>query len=249
MYSVIPMAKGGKIGTGGGSTWEKIHNKQVKERKKKQKPPKGGGGEDEAGGDESSDTLNAISTANDYAWSLLRQSVAEYNMLIRSGASPEILAAKKAQIDQLGSQAEKLARLKQAAEIQAAAKETGEDLPKGIGEALPWLDKIIEKFKDLFDLLGSSSAASAMQAIAPLVSSSPAPLATGLKQIKSEMAKLDIGGFFSNVSQVAKPNYYSNTSSNIYNINVPVTASVGNQADISRLAYAVAKEIAANVRS
>jgi hypothetical protein len=170
-------------------------------------------------------------------------------MMIKTGAPATILAEKKSQIDILGRQAEKIAQLKRAAEIQEAMKDTGETLPSGIAAAIPWLDKLIDKFKDLFGLLGSSAAKAAMGNIAPMVSSSPAPLAVGLSQVKKQMDKLNVGSFFSNVSQLASPNYYTTSSASTYNINVPVTATVSNQSDISRLAYAVAKEIAANVRS
>ena len=144
-----------------------------------------------------------------------------------------------------------LAQLKQAAALQQALAATGDKLPSGMAEAIPWIDKIIQRFKELFGLLTSSTATNALNNLSPLVSASPAPLAVGLSQIRRQMNQLStttLPNFYGNVSQLANQSYYSNSTMRTYNINVPVTATVNGNADIGRLAYAVAKEIAANVR-
>jgi hypothetical protein len=62
------------------------------------------------------------------------------------------------------------------------------------------------------------------------------------------MNQLDLSGLFGNVAQLARPGGGSGSYSSVYNINVPISATVGSQVDVKVLAYAVAKEIAANVR-
>lgn len=257
MVDIIPMARGGRLRAASTrpktgkmtSAEEKAQNKYVKATYKE----KGGGSEGTVEETKTEDSsLTVISTAFEYAQNLLHSTVAEYNYLIKTGTKPSQLTEKKKTIDLLGRQVSELAKLKQTAEVQQALKNTGEALPTGLSEAIPWLNTIIEKFKSLFALLNSSPASSAMDAIKPLISESPAPLAVGLSQIKRQMDQLSSSSlprFYNNVSQLARPNQYSTNQSSVYNINVPVSATISNQSDIRILAYAVAKEIAANVRT
>lgn len=253
MLTLIPMAKGGKIGAGSGTAWEKAHNKAVKEREAKNK--KAGMAGDEMGDieEQGSSALEAIQAREEYTWSALRMNVAEYNALIKAGASPAVLAEKKRVIDAQGVEAQALTKLRAEAELQNNLLKSQQDgTAEGLEQSSLWLQNLMNKFKDFFALLTSAAAKSAMDIINPLVSSSPAPLALGLSQIRSQMDKLSGGSlprFGGSIAQLAAPSQITNSRSSVYNINVPVTATVSNQADIKILAYAVAKEIATNVRS
>lgn len=253
MLTLIPMAKGGKIGAGPTKAWEKAHNKAVKEREAKNK--KAGAAGDEMGDieEQGSSALEAIQAREEYTWTALRMNVAEYNALVKAGASPAVLAEKKRIIDAQGIEAQALTKLRTEAELQNNLLKSQQDgTAEGLEQSSLWLQNLMNKFKDFFALLTSAAAKSAMDIINPLVSSSPSPLALGLSQIRSQMDKLSGGSlprFGGSIAQLAAPSQMINNRSSVYNINVPVTATVSNQSDIKILAYAVAKEIATNVRS
>lgn len=247
-FKLVPMAKGGKV------TPEKAHMQALKKRWEAMhynpnEEHSGGGGEEEGGGDierQASEAVSALRAREDFAWSDLRFSVAEYNAMVRSGASKQSLAEKKQTIDRLQREAQALTTLRTDAERQASMLNVG--ITEGFENSSTWLQALIGQFQSFFALLTSATAKNAMNTIDPLTAHSPAPLALGLKQIGAQMNQLDLSGLFGNVAQLARPGGGGGSYSSVYNINVPISATVGNQVDVKVLAYAVAKEIAANVR-